>query len=51
MSKQPARKEDTLKPGQYLEADNVIIRYMGPKNESGKYEVRVVAFQDTGNKK
>ncbi len=40
-AKQPARKEDTLKPGQYLEADNVIIRYMGPKNESGKYEVRV----------
>ncbi len=40
-AKQPAKKKDTLKPGQYLEADNVIIRYMGPKNESGKYEVRV----------
>ena len=39
-AKQPAKKEDTLKPGQYLEADNVIIRYMGPKVD-GKYAVRV----------
>ena len=30
-AKQPAKKDDTLKPGQYLEADDVIIRYMGPK--------------------
>ena len=45
MSKQPAKKpatkEDTLKPGEYLEADNVIIRYMGPKDKHGKYAVRV----------
>ena len=40
-AKQPATKEDTLKPGQYLEADNVIIRYMGPKDADGKYAVRV----------
>ena len=40
MSKQPAKKDDTLKPGQYLEADDVIIRYMGPKVD-GKYAVRV----------
>ena len=40
-AKQPVEKEDTLKPGQYLEADNVIIRYMGPKDDSGKYAVRV----------
>jgi len=39
-AKQPAKKDDTLKPGQYLEADNVIIRYMGPKVD-GKYAVRV----------
>jgi hypothetical protein len=39
-AKQPAKKEDTLKPGQYLEADDVIIRYMGPKMD-GKYAVRV----------
>jgi hypothetical protein len=39
-AKQPAKKEDTLKPGQYLEADDVIIRYMGPKVD-GKYAVRV----------
>jgi hypothetical protein len=39
-AKQPAKKDDTLKPGQYLEADDVIIRYMGPKVD-GKYAVRV----------
>jgi len=39
-AKQPAKKDDTLKPGQYLEADDVIIRYMGPKVD-GKYAVQV----------